>query len=47
MKETIAKIIKTKGWFFEKIKKLINHLPDSTRKEVRRLKSIEFEMKKK
>ena len=25
MKETIAKINKTKSWFFEKIKKLINH----------------------
>ena len=25
MKETIAKINKTKSWFFEKLKKLINH----------------------
>ena len=44
MKEMIAKISITKSWFFEKIK-LINHLPDSSRKS-RRLKSIELEMKK-
>ena len=45
MKETIAKINKTKSWFFEKIK-LINHQPESSRKKERRLKSIESEMKK-
>ena len=32
MKETIAKINKTKSWFFEKIK-LTNVQPDSSRKE--------------
>ena len=46
MKETIAKMNKTKSWFFEKIK-LINHYPDSLRKKGRRLKSTELEMKKK
>ena len=45
MKETTAKINKTKSWFFEKIK-LINHYPDSSRKKGRRLKSIELEVKK-
>ena len=29
MKEAIAKISNNKSWFFEKIKKLINHHPDS------------------
>ena len=46
MKETIAKINKTKSWFFEKITELINHYPDSSRKKGRRLKSVELEMKK-
>ena len=46
MKEAIAKINKTKSWFFEKINKLINHYPDSSRKKWRRLKSIDLEMKK-
>ena len=46
MKETIAKINKTNIWFFEKINKLINHYPDSSRKKGRRLKSTELEMKK-
>ena len=46
MKKTIAKINKTKSWFFDKIKKLINHLPDLTRKKGRRLKLTEREMKK-
>ena len=45
MKETIAKINKTKNWFFEKIK-LTTHQPDSTRKKGRRLKSIKLETKK-
>ena len=31
MKETIAKINKTKSWFFEKIKKLTNLQPDPSR----------------
>ena len=47
MKKTIAKINKTKIWFFEKKTKLINHQPDSSRKKERRLKSIELEIKKK
>ena len=42
MKEMIAKINKTKSWFFWKI----NHYPDSSRKNGRRLKSVELEMKK-
>ena len=46
MKETIAKINKTKSWFFEKINKIDKPLPDSSRKKGRRLKSIEVEMKK-
>ena len=33
MKETIAKINKTKSWFFEKMNKMINHQPDSSRKK--------------
>ena len=33
MKETIVKINKTKSWFFEKIKKLTNLQPDSSRKK--------------
>ena len=43
--ETIAKINKTKSWFFEKIGK--NEKPlDSSRKKGRRVKSIEVQMKK-
>ena len=45
MKETIAKVSKTKNWLRRKTK-LINHQPDSSRKKGRRLKSIELEMKK-
>ena len=33
MKKTIAKINKTKSWFFEKINKIINLQPDSSRKK--------------
>ena len=33
MKETIAKINKTKSWFFEKLKKLTDLQPDSSRKK--------------
>ena len=44
-KKTIAKINKTKSWFFEKTK-LINLQPDSSRKRGRGLKSIKLEMKK-
>ena len=45
-KKTITKINKTKSWFFEKINKMINHQPDSSRKRGRGLKSIKLEMKK-
>ena len=47
MKEMTAKINKTKSWFFEKINKMINHSPDSSRKKGRRLKSPALKMKKK
>ena len=45
MKETIAKINKTKSWFFEKINKIDKPL-DSSRKKGRGCKSIKLEMKK-
>ena len=45
MKETIAKINKTKGWSFEKVNKSDKPLPDSSRKKRRRVKSTELEMK--
>ena len=44
MKETIAKINKTKSWFFEKIK-LTTQQPDSSRKKGRKIKSTKLEMK--
>ena len=44
MKETIAKINKTKSWFFEKINQT-NCQPDSSRNKGRRIKSIKLEMK--
>ena len=43
IKETIAKINKTKSWFFEKINKIHNCQPDLSRKK--RLKSMKLEMK--
>ena len=46
MKKTIAKINKTKSWFFEKITKLINLQPDSSRKKERGRKSVKLGMKK-
>ena len=46
MKETIAKISKTKSWLFEKIIEMTNGQPDSSRKTERRLKSLKLEMKK-
>ena len=46
MKETIAKINKTKSWFFEKIDKIDKPLARLIKKKGRRLKSIELEMKK-
>ena len=42
----IAKINKTKSWYFETINKIDKLLTDSSRKKGRRLKSIELEMKK-
>ena len=46
MKETIAKINKTKSWFFEKINKIDKPLARLIQKKGRRLKSTESEMKK-
>ena len=46
MKETIAKINKTKSWFLEKINKIDKPLARLIKKKGRRLKSIELEMKK-
>ena len=46
MKETIAKMNKTKSWFFEKINKIDKLLADSSRKKGRGHKSIKLEMKK-
>ena len=45
MKETIAKINKTRRWFFEKINKIGKPLARLIKKKQRRLKSIELEMK--
>ena len=47
MKETIAKINKTKSWFFEKINKIDKSLARLIKKKARGLKSIKLEMKKK
>ena len=47
MKETIAKINKTNSWFFEKISKIYELLPGSSRKQERKLKSIKLAIKKK
>ena len=44
--KTIAKINKTKSWFFEKINKIDKPLARLIKKKRRRLKSIELEMKK-
>ena len=46
MKETIAKINKTKRWFFEMINKIDKPLGRLIKKKGRRLKSTELEMKK-
>ena len=46
MKETIAKINKTKSWLFEKINKIDKPLARLIKKKGRTLKSIELEMKK-
>ena len=44
--KTIAKINKTKSWFFEKINKIDKPLARLIKKKGRRLKSIDLEMKK-
>ena len=44
MKGTIAKINKSKSWFFEKINK-IDKQPDSSRNTGRKIKSKTLEMK--
>ena len=47
MKETIAKINKTKSWFFEKINNIHKPLGRLIKKKKgRRLRSTELEMKK-
>ena len=46
MKETIAKINKTKSWFFEKINKIDKPSVRLIKKKGRKLKSIELEMKR-
>ena len=46
MKETIAKINKTKSWLFEKINKINKPLARLIKRKGRRHKSTEFEMKK-
>ena len=46
MKETRAKINKTKSWFFEKINKIGYRLARLIKKKGRRLKSTELESKK-
>ena len=46
MKETIPKINETKSWLFEKINKIDKPLTRLIKKNGRRLKSTEAEMKK-
>ena len=46
MKKTIARINKTKSWFFEKINKIDKPLARLKKKKKRRRKSVELEMKK-
>ena len=45
MKETIAKISKTKSWFFEKINKIDKPLARIIKKQGRRIKSTKLETK--
>ena len=45
MKETIAKIDKTKSWFFEKINKIDKPLARLIKKKGRKIKSTKLEMK--
>ena len=44
-KGTRAKINKAKSWFFEKIKKLANHQPDSLRNKGGKIKLTKLQMK--
>ena len=46
MKQTIAKISKTKSWFFEKMNKIYKPLARLIKKKKGEDKSIELEMKK-
>ena len=45
MKETIVNINKIESWFFEKIIKMTNLQPDTSRKKERRIKSTKLEIK--
>ena len=44
-KETIAKFIKTKSWFFEKVNKIDKPLARVIKKKGRRIKSTKLERK--
>ena len=46
MKETTAKINKTKSWFFEKVNKIDKPVARLIKKKGRRLKSTELEVKR-
>ena len=46
MKETIAKINKTKSWFFEKMNKIDKPLDRLIKQKGIKIKSIKLEMKK-
>ena len=46
MKQTIAKIIQAKSWFFEKINKIDKPLARLIKKKERRIKSTKLKMKK-
>ena len=46
MKETTAKINKTKSWFFEKVNKIDKPIARLIKKKGRRLKSTELEVKR-
>ena len=46
MKETIAKISKSKSWFFEKINKIDKPLARVIKKKRERTQSIKLEMRK-
>jgi len=46
MKETIGKINKTKGWFFENINKIDKPLARLIKKKRERIRSTKLEMKK-